>query len=300
MTELSHKILAEHQIRKTFQQKTAFIQLLKQHFPELSVQESSFLKCRNLIIGDVESADVILSAHYDTCANLPFPNFIAPKNPVLSVLYCLLPYFAIIFPVNLLLNLYTNRAILHWIISIILSFVIGFLIIAGPANKCNTNDNTSGVIVLCELLNILSKLTKQKVAFVFFDLEELRLVGSRLFLKKYKDQLDDKLLINFDSVSDGSHLMICANKSARENYSKKLKTAFLPTEELSILFTSAEKTIFPSDQKGFPCSVVIATLKHKWYLGYYLDRIHTKKDTVFISENIRHICNCILCFLRQR
>ena len=66
------------------------IQLLQKHFPQLSVEESGFPKSRNLIIGDLEQAKIVLTAHYDTCARSLLPNFILPKNPVLSLLYGLL------------------------------------------------------------------------------------------------------------------------------------------------------------------------------------------------------------------
>lgn len=52
-------------------------------------------------------------------------------------------------------------------------------------------------------------------------------------------------------------------------------------------------TLFPSDQMRFPCSVGVAALKRKRMIGLYLDRIHTKHDTVFRKENIAYFAESI-------
>ena len=302
MTDLSRKILSDYQVRKTKKQKLAFIQLLKQHFPTLTVQEGSIPKCRNIIVGDVEKAKIVLSAHYDTCARLPFPNFITPKNPLLSIAYSVLlivPIILAVFLLNLLLCVFIPDFQIRELVSLLAYFGLLVLMLAGPANKHTANDNTSGVIVLCELLSILDSVQQEKVAFVFFDHEETGLIGSAHFRAKYKTQMKNKLLINFDCVSDGDHILLTANKPARAEYGDLLKSSFLPTEEKSILFSKAEKTYYPSDQLGFKKSVAIAALKHKRFLGYYMDRIHTAKDTVFDSANIKLLCESMLNLLKS-
>ena len=46
------------------------------------------------------------------------------------------------------------------------------------------------------------------------------------------------------------------------------------------------KGIYPSDQKNFKRGVGVCALKHHKIWGYYMDRIHTAKDTVLEEENI--------------
>ena len=157
----------------------------------------------------------------------------------------------------------------------------------------------NGVIVLCELMATLAESQKRNVAFVFFDHEETGLLGSTLFHKRFKKIMDDKLLINFDCVSDGDHMMVSATKAARNTYADQLKAAFLPTADKSILFTNSERTYYPSDQVGFKTAVAVASLKHKRFLGYYMDRIHTSKDTEFDTRNIILLCDSILRFLKS-
>jgi len=302
MTALSRKILDEYQVRKTKKQKTAFIDLMKANFPEITVQEGGFPKCRNLIAGDVEKAKVILTAHYDTCAQLPVPNFITPKNFLFTALYSLLivlPVVLAIYLVNVLVGMYTVDFTFHYAASLVIYLAFMLVLLAGPANKHTANDNTSGVIVLCELMQTLTPVQKEKVAFVFFDHEETGLLGSSLFHKRFKKIMDDKLLINFDCVSDGDHMMVSATKAARADHGDQLKKAFLPTEEKDILFTRSERTYYPSDQVGFKKAVAVASLKHKRFLGYYMDRIHTSKDTQFDTLNITLLCDSILRFLKS-
>ncbi len=296
MTPLSQQILDNFQVRKTAKQKHAFISLMQQHFPDTKIQEGGFPKSRNLIIGDLENAKVILCAHYDTCAQLPFPNFITPKNPLFSILYSIIlvvPIFIAVFFLNLVLNLLTDNYWIHYWLSLAACFGLLLLMMAGPANKHTSNDNTSGVIALCELLQVLTPNLRNKAAFVFFDNEEIGLVGSSYFRSQYKQLAKEKLIINLDCVSDGDNILVSASKQARDEFSALLKSSFLPDEGKEILFANAEKTYYPSDQVGFKKAVAIAALKHKWYIGYYMDRIHTARDTVFDKANIKLLCECI-------
>lgn len=302
MTALSKTILESYQIRKTKKQKDAFIALLQSHFPQLQIQEGGFPKCRNLIIGDIKNAKVILTAHYDTCAQLLFPNFITPKNPLLSILYSfviIIPMFIAVYILNMLLGIVTDNYWTHYWLSLFACFGLLALMIIGPANKHTANDNTSGVIVLCELLGILNDAERSKAVFIFFDHEETGLIGSSYFRSKYKKQVKNKLLINFDCVSDGDNILVSASKAARNDCAAMLKNSFLPTENKAILFTNAEKTYYPSDQAGFKKTVAVAALKHKRFIGYYMDRIHTKRDIVFDKENIKLLCDSILRLLTQ-
>ena len=301
MTSLSRTILEQYQVRKSKKQKSAFIEMMQQHFPELQVQEGGFPKCRNLIVGDVEKAKIILTAHYDTCSQLPLPNFIAPKNFMLTALYSvlfILPIALAMYLAAALAALATTDFHLHYAASLAAYLLFMVFLLAGPANKHTANDNTSGVILLCELIQTLSVQQKEQVAFVFFDHEETGLLGSTLFHKRFKKIMDDKLLINFDCVSDGDHMMVSASKAARADWGDQLKAAFLPTDEKSILFTRSERTHYPSDQVGFKKAVAVASLKHKKFIGYYMDRIHTSKDTVFDTKNITLLCNSILRLLK--
>lgn len=275
---------------------------MRQHFPELKLQEGGFPKCRNIIIGDVESAKVILTAHYDTCAQLPLPNFIMPKRPLLSIAYSfviIVPMIGIMLLLNWLLGFLTQDFTVRYYLNTLIWFGMLFLLIAGPANKHTANDNTSGVITLCELYSILTPEVRSKAAFVFFDHEETGMVGASVFRSKYKKLIKNKLLINLDCVSDGNYFLIGTSKKARKEYDQLIQGSFQPEGKKVFLFEKAERIYYPSDQMLFPKTVAIAALKKNLFLGYYMDRIHTSRDTVFDKMNIKLLCEGIHRLLKK-
>ena len=68
-----------------------------------------------------------------------------------------------------------------------------------------------------------------------------------------------------------------------------LENAFLGAGDKTV---TVIKGIYPSDQKNFKRGVGICALKHSKIWGYYMDRIHTAKDTVLDVNNVS--------FLRDR
>ena len=296
MTELSQTILEQYQIRKTKKQKEAFITFLKDRFPELTIELYKGSGTRNLILGDHVNAKVLVSAHYDTCARMPIPNFITPLKPILSIAYSfviLVPMFIFVFLINLLMSALGCTFWTQYGLSIVMVYVLLSLMIFGPANPHTVNDNTSGIISLCELYQSLTEEEKQRVCILFFDNEEKGLLGSGAYRRKHKKEINKQLLINLDCVSDGDHILLAVSKKARNIYTEKLQDAFSGTETKNILFRKAENVYYPSDQAGFPISIAIAALKRKRIIGYYMDRIHTRRDTVMDEENIMLLCRSI-------
>ncbi len=291
MTPQAQEILKRWQVRKTKQQKTDFIHWMKAQFPELKVEEGGSGKSRNLVLGDVEKAQVVFTGHYDTCARLPFPNFITPKNFLIYLLYQLLiciPFFAIMFVVTWgLRKLGVHPMISVWAGYFALMGSMFYVLMGGPANPHTANDNTSGIITLIELYAALTPEQRSKAAFVFFDNEENGLLGSAAFAKKYKKLgIRQKLLVNFDCVSDGDNLMLVLKKKADKQYHDLFARCFQPQGRKQILLETTKTAFYPSDQANFDYGVGVAALKHKRGIGYYMDKIHTPKDTVFDEENI--------------
>ena len=279
MTDLSKEILEKYQVRKTKAQKNAFIEFLRTHFPELEVEEGGFPGNRNIIIGNPDSAKVVFGAHYDTCAVLPFPNFIMPKSILVSILYALVlvvPMAAVSVILGKVFSSSNLVLLAYWI-------MLG-LIVGGPANKHTANDNTSGIITLIELMDSMTEEERAQSCFVFFDNEEKGLFGSAFFAKKHKETMKEKLLINFDCVSDGDYLMLIYNKKAAE-HKNALSSAFENVTEKNVLINPEKGTYYPSDQKNFKKSVGVASFK-KSKFGLYMDKIHTPKDKVFDERNI--------------
>ncbi len=251
----------------------------------------SLIKSSNVIIGDPEKAVVVYTAHYDTCAVLPFPNLITPQNIFLYLLYQILiciPMFVLAISAEVMLLILWDGCPM-WLAMLVVYFVLGFCIwwmMAGPANKHTANDNTSGTVTLLEIALTLPKQDREKVAFIFFDNEEKGLLGSSQFKKQHGKSMMNTLLINFDCVSDGEYVQFYPNRKVKQNEEMmlNLEQSFLSTETKTVQIVRGFG-FYPSDQRAFQCGVGVAAL-HKSLLGYWLGRIHTNRDTVFQTENI--------------
>lgn len=287
MTSLSREILADWQVRKSKKQKTAFIELIQSHIPEARVEAKG--STRNIVIGGVDSAGVVYTAHYDTCAVMPLPNFITPKNILFYIIYQLI-ITALVFVLAYIFGCVVTVVVRDQAIGNLCGYAFLWLLIAlmiaGPANRRTANDNTSGVITLLETYYAMSPEARAKCAFVLFDKEELGLVGSAAFLKMHKAAMKEKLLVNFDCVSDGDHIMFVSSKKAHKAHAGALEAAFLPRGEKKLMFEKSSRCFYPSDQKNFAYGVGVAALKKAPILGYYMNRIHTPRDTVFDERNI--------------
>lgn len=297
MTPRAKMVLDQFQVRKRRKQKTTFIEFVQHSCAEMGYQcrvEKAF-GGRNIVVGDPDNAKVVYTAHYDTCARLPFPNLITPKNMGLYLLYQL-AIVLFIFIAALFLSFFGGivAAIANLpaealsVLVYVVYFGLFFLLFAGPANQHTVNDNTSGVVTLLELMEALPQELRGEAAFVFFDLEETGLFGSSGFAAKHKKNLKETLVINFDCVSDGDHVLFVPQKKAA-HYKPLLRQVFESTKELQV--EVPDKSIFyPSDQKNFPCGVGVGVFKStKKKKILYLDRIHTSNDTVYREENITYL-----------
>lgn len=288
MESLSYEILQNWQVRKTKKQKLAFTGMMQSRIPGLRVEDGGFFHCRNLVLGDVETAKVVFTAHYDTCARLPFPNFITPKNILIFLGYSLLislPFLVLMFGLTLLLGLWLGAAgaFLGMVIGLGVMIYVFFL---GAANPHTVNDNTSGVLTLVEAIARMSEEERAQCAFIFFDNEENGLLGSGRFASKHKKTMKNKLLVNFDCVSDGDDFLFVLSRKARKGYSEALRAAFAEYPGKKLHFESTLSAFYPSDQANFPVGVGVAALRKKPVLGLYVSRIHTPKDTVLQEENL--------------
>ncbi len=288
MTQTTRTIFEKYEIRKTKKQKTAFIQWVVPYLQSLGYPvtvEQGKCGVRNIVIGDIEQSKVVFTAHYDTCAVLPIPNFITPKSFLGYAAYQILIIIAV-FAV-----LFALMFVAGWIHESLImpTYYIGLLglialVIFGPANRHTANDNTSGVTGVLDLAQTMPESLRHKAAFVLFDLEEAGLIGSSCFAKKHKDTMKEKLLVNMDCISDGDTMLFAVRKGARR-FLPELKGAYLSDARMNTLF-SEKHHIYPSDQIQFPCGVGVAVLNKTRHGLLYMNRIHTRRDTVYQEKNI--------------
>ena len=307
MKESIKILLKEYQVRKTIKQKQAFVAWLREHLSVYGyvLREEKYSKSgNNLLVGNAVAAEVVLTAHYDTPPNYFFPVVMGFSNWLslfLSQIIILLPlglyyalYFCFIAP-------FLRGSFLSFFFNLP-PLIYGFQILCGAANRHTANDNTSGVAVLISVLEKIPEEERKKVCVVFFDQEELGLVGSKYFYAKYKKAMQNKPLINFDCVSDGDTLTIVVKKKCKdtlyfEALTKAVAEAVQGTGKTS-RFADALWNVYCSDQLHFSHGVGVVAAKKAPVFGYYINRIHSGWDTKFDNENIEIITAAMLQFIR--
>ena len=293
MTETSKTILEQFQVRKSKKQKAAFRDWLCGQLEQVgyapAVEEG--FAARNVVVGDPESAEVLFTAHYDTQAVLPIPNFITPRNLFWYLLY----QFALVGGIFLIAGAAEVAVILLFLPPLeiampvfgAVSLICCWWLIDGPANQHTVNDNTSGVITLVETALALPVEDRSKACVVFFDNEEKGMLGSSAFAGRHKQVKKKKLVVNFDCVSDGSSIQFFPSRKLKKDTAKidSLERAFRGAGGRQVEIVRGFG-FYPSDNAAFKLGAGVCALRRSNVFGWYMSRIHTAKDTVMEEENI--------------
>ena len=299
MSDILSVLLEKYQLRRTKQQKDDFFVFVQAAahsagYPceEEAIKGSLFVS-RNLIAGDPETSKVIFTAHYDTCAWMPFPNLVYPQNKILTIL-AQMPLILILLALAFGTG-YLTYGLWGRIGATLAAYVVYFglfsLVFFGPANKHTANDNTSGVAALLQIMNALPQEQKQNAAFIFFDNEEYGKVGSKAYAKKHPNITEGKVLLNLDCVGDGDDFLIIAPQNAESHLENLLKNAFQDTDGKRAVHCSAPSANYNSDQKSFPNATAAAACR-KGRFGYHIPRIHTHRDVICEESNLQYVTAC--------
>lgn len=302
------RLFEAYPVRKGARRKAAFREALRAELAALgwavTVEESgSLVKNHNVVAGQ-PGARLQFTAHYDTPARLPFPNFLAPRNLPVSLAYQLFLMLVIgvlvFIPVFGVAWLSGGQLLPGLLAGMALAYGVIGLMLCGPANPHNANDNTSGVLTLLQIAAALPPEARAEVALVFFDNEELGLLGSGQYRKKHPERKDG-MLLNFDCVGEGDTLLFVPRGALRKDAAAMaaLAAAFPPGEAKTALLDTWPLTIYPSDQMMFSRGVGVVALRRAPLLGRYLSRIHTARDTVLQQENILWLAEASLRLVRN-
>lgn len=305
MVEVPMDILKLFPIRKNRKQKESFREAVTPYFSSLGYDvtvEKGKMGAKNIIIGNPETAKFLVTAHYDTPAALPFPNLITPCSilpfigyqAVITVVIFLIAMIPGILPV--LMGAGAEFVSLSWLIGL---YAVLLLMLFGPANKCNANDNTSGVVTVMEIAKSMPEKARKDVCFVLFDLEEAGLVGSASYRKMHKQQSDKQIVLNLDCVGDGNEIMLFPMKKLKTDAGRMevLRRITGTWGEKSIAIREKGFAYYPSDQKHFPYGVGIAAFRRSKWAGLYCSRIHTKKDTILEETNVNILRAAIISMI---
>lgn len=303
MSDIRREILEHYQVRNTKKQKNAFLAFAVSALERqgYTPKVETIKRNQNLIVGNPETADVMFTAHYDTCTVLFFPNFIIPNSLlgfILSQVLLVVIVLALFFGTILLVGMAfpsVNRMLLFWGLYLLL---LGWALFGKP-NPHTANDNTSGVVTVLEAALAMPKEYRERVCFVLFDNEEKGLLGSSAFAKRHKTVRNEGLIVNFDCVSDGDLLVFFPTKAMKKQAEvmELIPCNFLGQDGKQVQVNSGFG-MYPSDNMSFKQAFGVCALKQGKVFDY-MDRIHTVKDTVFDQQNIDILVEGILRFAEQ-
>ena len=304
------EILEKYQIRKSNKQKTDFIIYLTNRLKDIGYSDKDIhiekrwkwiFKTRNVVVGNPETAKIILGAHYDTCAISPLPNMMFPMNMILSLLYQFLFSF-IIIGVGLLVEFFvgwmafakgwfdiSGEGLIYafqWTVTlIVVQIMIGF------RNPHTANDNTSGTLTLIKTLEKISPEDRKNVCVVFFDNEEKGLFGSLFFKKAHQKVAKTIPMINIDCIGDGTDIcLLSKNKSRKMKEYNCIIASFKNISEKYNNLNFVNGRLYPmacsSDQANFKKGMALCATRKGLFGIHYASRIHTPLDTICKQENI--------------
>lgn len=305
MLDAPMDVLASFPVRKTKKQKQSFREAVISYITRLGYVvnvEKGSLGSRNIVIGDPNTARYLITAHYDTCARLPFPNLITPCNLLTFILYQLFTV-GVMFAFMLIIGgathlVFRDPQITYWA-DLISMYLFLILIMVGPANKHNANDNTSGVVTLLQIAQSMPDPLRNEVCFVLFDLEEVGLIGSSSYRSKHRKVTNAQIILNLDCVGDGDELVMFPTKKLKKDAVKMrwLLRAERTENKKSLRVHQKGFSIYPSDQANFPYGVGIAAFHRMKGVGLYCSRIHTHRDTILEETNVDILRSAIISLI---
>lgn len=290
MKDYLNEINTLYPVRKKYEDKTRFIEYVKKEVTEYDVEVHERKKTRNIIIGDVDSAKVVFTAHYDTPATSVIPNIMMPVNRIFYFVYQIGFVLIIVaaslflaFAISDFLKIEDQNITRGLYLFIYISAI--YLLMLAFENKNNKNDNTSGTAAVMSLIKSIDK--GSNAAFILFDNEEKGLVGSKYF-KKYRNDLKNTPLINLDCVGNGNEIVAILNNEQMPS-AAVLKESLVSNDRYNVNFFNKSQAMGASDQRHFKNGVGIFACHKGKFLKLYTPYIHTAKDTVADSENIKYL-----------
>jgi|GEM_PF-1792174 len=262
-----------------------------------SAKVDSNIFAKNVVIGDPEKAEYILTAHYDTPPTLPkffvkhmlIHSFITLPLIILGLTYGI-PFILTKIPFFLRHSkflLVLQKALTYGVSAVMLLHIFGFL---GNANKKNFNDNTSGVLTLLNIMDKLKKApqkVKDKFCFVLTDNEEKFLLGGLSFARKYKGVLKNQKFINVDCVGRGKQINAYYSGSKQSQVIDELKAlqsdGYIVAPKRSGLMSMSDHIAFSKYNH-----VTLLSVNRKNHKSLY-SQIHSSNDNKINTDNVDYI-----------
>ena len=295
-------------VRKSGKQKAQFREAVLTYAEGMGYRarvEAGSFGAKNVVIGDPEKAEYLITAHYDTCAVLPFPNLITPCSFLLFVGWQLLLVMLLCLPAGILGGFLAHAAgmpsMAAFVAYLLLLLEVAWMLV-GPANRHNANDNTSGVVAVLETARGLPQELRDRVCFVLFDLEEAGLLGSASYRKAHRTATERQLILNLDCVGEGNELLLFPTQKLKKQEERLafVGACCVERNDKSVRLRDKGFAIYPSDQSNFPYGIGIAAFCRSKWAGLYLAKIHTSKDTNLDENNVAILRDYLIDLIRAQ
>lgn len=295
-------------IRKSRKQKDAFRTWFiawaqEQGYAAEATKPKGLFGSSNVVVGDPETAQVVFTGHFDTPAVMPVPNFITPRNVLVYILYQVVMLPVMLAPGILIgagagwLGGYVSEEVgflCGYFTTMALMIVTFCLLMFGPANKHNVNDNTSGVAAVLETMARIPVEQRPKIAFILFDNEEKGCRGSKAYAREHLQMQHTKLVVNLDCVGVGEHFIVSSPALARNLDGYELLERVLSEDKARTAhFFSSVTTRGNSDYRSFKCGVGVSAYRMVSGVGFYTGAIHTARDTQADQGNIEYLAQAL-------
>lgn len=303
----AESLFTNHETRMYRKEKDAFLDCCEKEFSKLGYSEVIVkedrnllgMTSRNLVVGPLD-ADILITAHYDT----PGRNgFMMILTPIFGGLWGSLLGVALLIVALSFFQQYLDVAInsgAFWVTYLRIGF---FLLLAAfffMKNKHNRNDNTSGVLGVYKIAELVlqSPELKARCAFVLFDHEEVLpgFLGSRAFAKWRKKTYPDKAegaVINLDCIGLGDILAVVTKKK-HERFHEVAE--FIQGEGFEVVKVRGG-IAGDSDHSSFPNGVSLMCKKNSLLRSTYIPKIHTGRDMVCNLEQVEKLCKAVFKYI---
>lgn len=257
----------------------------------------------NLVIGDVEKADTVLIANYDTPAHdYGNPMYYYPLDGRASLMASLVPTYAPAL-VSIMIIIYilwawrkyidfAKRPLLSFLLVavMVLATILGWLFSGNVGNRINMNRNTSGVVAVMAILQELSPAAREKTAAILSDDGCYGHAGDYLSRSEFPC-LDKKHVIVFNCVGNGSDLLIGYRHDSHAL--AKEATAVLKGSQMIACEGNALKY---SSFSFYPSGILIARADTDTHVVKNVGG----KDTDVDPESVKELCDSLSGWLNQK
>lgn len=289
-------LFAKHGTRMSRKEKDAFLEHCKQEFAKLGYDDIIIkedknmfgMTSKNLVVGPLDATNLV-TAHYDTPGRNGFLLFL---SPLIGSLWANIVFMLII----MLISMLPNTALAYyipWIRYVSLAFFLIIIASSFIKNKHNHNDNTSGVLGVYRIAELVSQNQKLKphCAFILFDHEEVfpGLLGSKAFSKWRNKNHPDKVegtVINLDCIGVGDILSVMTKKKNEEFYNI---VNFMESQGFNVE-RARGGLAGNSDHASFTNGVSLLYKKRSLLGPTYIPNIHTSRDKVCNLDQIEAVC----------